>query len=191
MNKQTIRILCIVAVAILLIVTGIVLAVVLPKVKEEINENQESNISGEMLETVITGFISDLKAPGTEDPTFLTEMERSTTVSVKSFEEEDEGFVTAQVVISAPDLYSITKEVEILGALTEEQMDAELTKRIKNATPKEQEITVYFAQMEDGTWKPVVTETFLDTYYGGAWRLRQEALEQYFEKEDVGNGENG
>lgn len=107
-----------------------------------------------------------------EKPDYLMEMEDKSKYEIVSME-QDGNFIAAIAKVSAPDIYTIAKNLKVEGELTEEKIDAALTEALKNAQLTETEVPLHFEYV-NGEWKMVMTKEFTDAYYGGILRLREE-----------------
>lgn len=177
LSKKMIIIIAVAAAAVAVITTVLVIILTAPK-----------ELSNEVLKSSIDDRIASVQLPCEEAPSYITVMEEMTGVTVLSFEREDD-IATALVRIKAPDLYTATKSLEESGELDPETIDAALAELLRKADMVETELSMTFYLTDDGEWKPVITEEFLDAYYGGIIRLRDEAYNEAFkEKETTENG---
>lgn len=118
-----------------------------------------------------------------EKPTYLEKVEELQSYKILSAE-QDGDIINATVLVSAPDLYTIAKTLEVEGELTEEKINAALVEALKNATPVETEVKLIYQKI-NGVWEAVLTEEFADAYTGGLLRLREE-----YRNEVLGGADN-
>lgn len=127
------------------------------------------------LDAVLAAPISEVETEGEETPAFLSEMEDQNGYEILSFEETDDGAV-ATLKVYAPDLYSVAKQLDSeLSYETEEEMLAAIDLAIKNAPTVERQVELNFEKTDEG-YQPILTDEFLDVYYGGVFRLYKEML---------------
>jgi hypothetical protein len=77
------------------------------------------------------------------------------------------------------------KEKVVGKDVTVDEIDRLLSEMLAKAEMLETELTLEFYLDEDGEWQPFLTEEFLDAYYGGAIRLRDEAYDQAFKDKEA------
>lgn len=111
------------------------------------------------------------------DPAFLTAMEERNSFEVLSVTESGDGTVKADLRVSAPDLLAAVAAVEgkMTGTETQEQILAAMDEAVRSAELAESRVTLTFTYT-DGRWAPVLTDDFLDAYYGGVFQLRSQYL---------------
>lgn len=119
------------------------------------------------------------------EPEFLTDLESRIQCDVISMEAEGD-IANAVVRVSAPDLYTVLKNMEDTQPQTEEEAQQAIAQAIADADMVESEVAVVFEKV-DGNWELVWTEEFFNAYYGGILQLRTE----YFEQEAGGKTDEG
>lgn len=118
-----------------------------------------------------------------EKPTYLEKVEELQSYKILSAE-QDGDIINATVLVSAPDLYTIAKNLEVEGELTEEKINAALVEALKTATPVETEVKLIYQKI-NGVWEAALTEEFADAYTGGLLRLCEE-----YRNEVLGGADN-
>ena len=107
---------------------------------------------------------------------FLVLLEEKISCKLLSFEEIEDGSVEGKVQVKAPDFYSILKEFEQMPFTSEEDINALMMEKVEQADMVEKEVTLTFVYEEESGWKPLLTDTFVDAYYGGFLTYRSEYL---------------
>lgn len=80
--------------------------------------------------------------------------------------------------VYSPDVYSVAKEVDSTKVFFEQdELLNAVIEKIKLAPIAEKEIDLLFI-IVDGRYVPQLTSEFLDAYYGGVYRLREELLQR-------------
>lgn len=175
MKKLSRRTILIIASVIAVVAISIAVAVILTTPKK---------LNNEVLEASIDDCIASVQLPGEETPEYISVMEESVIVTVLSFEKEDD-IATALLRIKAPDLYTAAKTLNDSGSFDPETIDSTLAELLRKADTVETELSMTFYLTDEGEWEPVLTEEFLDAYYGGVIRLRDEAYEDYFKDKET------
>ena len=114
-------------------------------------------------------------------PAYVTMTEEKSSYEITSFVENGD-LADALLLVRAPDLYSLLKEIEAREGLTDEEKMAALEQELPNAGMLETEVAMQF-QLVNGQWQPILTSEFMDAYYGGILRLRAEIYESMMEGE--------
>lgn len=125
-------------------------------------------------------FVIQLTTSEEETPNYLLKMEEKSSYEIISLEEQEENIYAAVVRVTAPDLYSVVKNMELEGELTEEQIDAAITAEIETADLVTTDVSMMF-EYADEKWDPAFNEDFFDAYYGGIMRLRKEYYDERVE----------
>jgi hypothetical protein len=116
-------------------------------------------------------------AYGTEEiPGYLEEVEELRSYEILEATQEEDVIYTT-VLVKAPDLYTITKNLQIEGELTEEKIDAALMAALQDAVLVETEVELIYQKI-NGVWEAAMTEEFVDAYTGGLLRLRDEYYDE-------------
>lgn len=110
------------------------------------------------------------------DPEYLTKTEELNSFEIISFTADGE-LADAVVKVSAPDLYSTVKKIEAMEDKSTAEKEAMLPAELAKAQITVTELEMQF-ELINGEWKPVITDEFLDAYYGGIGRLRSEYFAQ-------------
>ncbi len=140
-------------------------------------KNHNGSVSLKTLQTSLEDAISPIQDPSEDVPDFLQEMEDRAGYEVISIDEEKDGSVRATVQVYAPDLYNTIRELDAQNFSDTSEMDKAVTAKIQEADILKKEVSIIFTQ-EDGVWVPVLTDIFIDAYYGGLLTYRQELFEQ-------------
>ena len=111
-----------------------------------------------------------------EAPDYLEKVEEIRNYEILSAEQE-ENVIYATVLVSAPDMYTITKNLQIEGEVTEEKINEALIEALKNAEPVETEVEIAFQKVGE-VWEATFTEEFIDAYTGGLLRLQKEYYDE-------------
>lgn len=113
--------------------------------------------------------------PNEETPPMLTLIEERNGYELLSFEENDNKTIATFKVYS-PDIYSVAKKIDsAMTNATKDELEAEILKELAKAPIVEKEVSVEFV-IVDGEYKLQLTTEFLDAYYGGVYKLREEFL---------------
>jgi len=160
-----------------LLILLVCLCLLLCGCKKNDTSQEEDVLTLEMLQQIMDSTMAEAQADAEGTPDYLLEMDQRTTVEVTDFEEVEDGYAIAQVTITAPDLYSVVKDLEDDRFSSEEEVDEALTEGVENADLLETELEIEF-RLEDGVWTPVLTEEFADACYGGLMTYRQEYYDQ-------------
>ena len=96
---------------------------------------------------------------------YLVKLEQMAEVTVLDFT-ESEGIITANVRVTAPDMYSVAKTVETNEYADAAGIDADICARLDEAETVTRELTVTYRLFEED-WQPELTEEFTDALYGG------------------------
>ena len=103
-----------------------------------------------------------------DDPTGLVgEFEKRSTFTLQSYE-ETEGGVLATYTVKAPDMSAIAQRAENGEFADVEALKAAVLAERETAGTVEVEVTMKFDQ-NGPLYTPVLTEEFLDAYFGGAF----------------------
>lgn len=109
-----------------------------------------------------------------EKTAYLQVLDEMNSYEVLDFTQE-EGLVYARVKVTAPDMYHVAKEMEEIVFASEEDANTVAIACMEAAELLETELTVIF-YADGGTWEPMLTEEFVDAYYGGLLTYREEYL---------------
>lgn len=103
---------------------------------------------------------------------YLALLEQSAQMTITDFS-EDGDTVTAQLTITAPDMYAIAKAIENETYTDPAALDADICQRLEQAETVTRQVEITFTG-ED--LQPLFTEAFADALYGGLMTYRQEYL---------------
>ena len=143
--------------------------------------NSTAALSAAVLEqSIIDEFSAVIEQTKEEAPYYLKKTEELSSFEISDFTSEDDGIAKATVTVSAPDLYSCVKALENESFACESDIDDALTEKLASAEIKVKEIEIQFYYNGE-EWKPLLTEEFMDAYYGGFMTLRKEYLENNWE----------
>lgn len=178
MKKLSKKMIIIIAVAVIAVAAVIAVIIIVTSPKKA---------SKEILESSVNECIEFVNLPDEQVPNYIEVLEERARVTVKKFV-SDGDTATATVTVTAPDLYTTVMELNSREDVTVDEIDSLLSEMLAKAEMLETELTLEFYRDEDGEWQPFLTEEFLDAYYGGAIRLRDEAYDNAFkDKETTGN----
>ena len=138
---------------------------------------QEDGLSLEFLQQIMDDTMAEAQAEAEGTPEYLLKMDARTTVEVTDFEEIQDGYAVAQVIVTAPDLYSVIMELQDEQFSSTGEMDKALTAGVEEAELIETQLEIEF-YLEEESWTPVLTEEFADACYGGLLTYRQEYYDQ-------------
>ena len=145
--------------------------------KKKDTPQDEDVLDLETLQQIMDDTMAEAQKEAHGTPEYLQEMDRRTTVEVLEFEEAEDDYVIAQVLVSAPDLYNVVKDLEDEKFTSEEEVDEALTEGVRDADLIETQLEIEF-YLEEDVWTPVLTEEFADACYGGLMTYRQEYYDQ-------------
>ena len=145
--------------------------------KKKDTPQDEDVLDLETLQQIMDDTMAEAQKEADGTPEYLQEMDRRTTVEVLEFEEAEDDYVIAQVLVSAPDLYNVVKDLEDEKFTSEEEVDEALTEGVRDADLIETQLEIEF-YLEEDVWTPVLTEEFADACYGGLMTYRQEYYDQ-------------
>lgn len=128
-----------------------------------------------VLEQVLEAPILEVDTEGIETPAFLYSIESRNGYEILSFEKTQTGAV-ATMRVFAPDVYGVAKNLDSSNTYTDANalMDT-LDNSIKTAPIVEKQVVVEYILTDQG-YAPILTAEFLDAYYGGIYRLRDEVI---------------
>lgn len=110
----------------------------------------------------------DAVAATVDDPTgLIKEFEERSAFTLQSYEETDGG-VIATYLVNAPDMTEIAKRAENGEFEDVEALKAAVLAELETAGTVETEVTVEF-EKNGPLYTPVLTEAFLNAYFGGAF----------------------
>lgn len=120
---------------------------------------------------------------GEKEPDFISFMEGKSSYEIISMDKDGE-LITAKVKVKSLDLYTVIKNFDGQGQnMSGSEMDRLIIEELKSAQMLETEHELQF-ELVNGKYQPVLTESFLDAYYGGIIRLRQEQLQAIVGEEE-------
>jgi hypothetical protein len=103
---------------------------------------------------------------GTEEiPGYLEEVEELRSYEILEATQEEDVIYTT-VLVKAPDLYTITKNLQIEGELTEEKIDAALMAALQDAVLVETEVELIYEKI-NGVWEDAMTAEIVYAYTVG------------------------
>ena len=146
--------------------------------------NSPKKATKEILEASVDECIEFVKLPDEKAPNYIGVLEERVSVTVKEFT-SDGDTATATVTVTAPDLYTTVMELNSRKDVTVDEIDRLLSEMLAKAEMLKTELTLDFYLDGDGEWTPFLTEEFLDAYYGGFLRLRDEAYNEVFKDKEV------
>ena len=152
-------------------------------IEDQLPEDIVSEI--EDIETQVQGSLQDVlnaaMSGDAESNELLSETEYRNGFKVLSYSETETGVLVTLLVYS-PDLYTVAKEIDENYVFeTEEELEAAVIEAVGKAEIIEQEIEVEFIKAGDG-YEPVLTMEFFDAYFGGAFKLLDDALAEMNEE---------
>ena len=110
-------------------------------------------------------------------PAFLKELDNRNGYEILTLSKSEEIYL-ATVCVYAPDVYAVARKLDNeSGELTQEELAEQILNEIKSCELVEKEVQLLY-RLQDGQYVPVLTEEFVDAYYGGVLRLYEDALEQ-------------
>ncbi len=113
---------------------------------------------------------------GEETPLVITYIEKRSNYKFISFKKNKDGTATAKVRVTAPNLYEAVKIVEEnTDTFSETEIQNRLVEAMQQLPAIQKTVTLVFVK-EQGVLQPELTSEFLDVYYGGIIRLREELL---------------
>ena len=114
-------------------------------------------------------------AEGEEPDELLTQAESRSGFEVVSCTETETGAV-ATIRVYAPNLYAVAKEIDENNQFeSEEELRQAVIEAVGKAEIVEQEIPLEYVMTENGL-EPVLSMEFIDAYYGGIFKLLEDAL---------------
>ena len=114
-------------------------------------------------------------AEGEEPDELLTQAESRGGFEVVSCTETETGAV-ATIRVYAPNLYAVAKEIDENNQFeSEEELRQAVIEAVGKAEIVEQEIPLEYVMTENGL-EPVLSMEFIDAYYGGIFKLLEDAL---------------
>ena len=114
-----------------------------------------------------------------KEPEILTIMEEKNGYEIISIDEKEE--VVAKIKVYAPDLYSLAQKMSEYRWDDEAQMEKEIIAQLEKEKIVEKEVQLVFIKGEK-EYQPILTSDFVDAYYGGALRLKEEYLLKIMEE---------
>lgn len=110
-------------------------------------------------------------------PAFLKELDNRNGYEILTLSKSEEIYL-ATVCVYAPDVYAVARKLDNeSGELTQGELAEQILNEIKSCELVEKEVQLVY-RLQDGQYVPVLTEEFVDAYYGGVLRLYEDALEQ-------------
>ena len=123
-------------------------------------------------------------ASGADAPAFLSEIDRLNGYDILELKKtEDTYLVTVRVY--APDVYTVAKTMDSENTeIPQEELAKEILIAITDSGLVEKQIQLVYEWRED-QYIPILTEDFVDAYYGGVLRLYKESIEQVMGETEV------
>ncbi len=112
-----------------------------------------------------------------ETPAFLAYLEEESCCEIVSYV-SDEELITATVKVTSLDLCGAVVNVVLEDYSDESQIDEMITQQLKDLPFVENEVELSF-EVNDGEYNPILTDEFLDIYYGGVLSLRDSMINDY------------
>lgn len=139
------------------------------------NSKYSAESAENVLEQVLEAPILEVDTEGIETPAFLCSIESRNGYEILSFEKTQAGAI-ATMRVFAPDVYGVAKNLDSSNTYTDANalMDA-LDNALKTAPIVEKQVIIEYILTDQG-YAPILTVEFLDAYYGGIYRLRDEAI---------------
>lgn len=156
-------------------VTCLLLLSACTAVKPE-TQNQDMLAAAEnAVENILAAPILEANIEGIETPAFLSTIEARNGYEILSFETNEDGAV-ATMRVYAPDVYNAVKDLDASQTYTAtDELLIALDDAMKNAPIVDREVILHYVLTDEG-YTPVLTSDFLDAYYGGFYRLRDEFI---------------
>lgn len=115
-------------------------------------------------------------------PEYIAYLEEKSAFEVISAENSNDTTINSKIKITAPDLYSTINKIKIeMDTIDENQFDKTILDELKKASVIVSEEDLQF-KLVDGKYQPILTDSFLDAYYGGIFRLREEWIASVVEE---------
>lgn len=160
------------AIVMLLVICAPIIGAMLKSVVET-DEEQAVAALDDMLDIPI----NEINTEGIETPAFLIDIEERNGYEILKFEKTESGAV-ALILVYAPDVYGVAKELDANGTFSSEaDLSVALSQALQNAPIIEKQVSIYYTLTENG-YVPNLTAEFLDAYYGGVYRLRDEIMSE-------------
>ena len=116
-------------------------------------------------------------------PEYIAYLEEKSTFEVISADNSNDTTINSKIKITAPDLYSTINKIKSeMDTIDENQFDKTILDELKKASVIVSEEDLQF-KFVDGKYQPILTDSFLDAYYGGIFRLREEWIASMVEEE--------
>lgn len=160
------------------VVIVLVLALVAVGVLAFRGAGERVQISEELLQQSLERQMRMTQTAEEGTPAYLLAMEELSVYTVTGYEMTADDTAVARVDVSAPDLYSVIKGLENRSFASDAEMDAALVEGIRAAAVRETELEITFC-LEDGMWVPVLTDAFVDAYYGGILTYQAEVYAEW------------
>ena len=164
-NKKKIAIISVSLACVLLLAVGVVVLVT------SLSRPTAHKVAMSALETVLADASIQTSV---KEPEIVTVMDERHGYELISFAKKNKSEAVALLRVYAPDLYGCVKDLPEDWS-SEEEMGKEITRCVSEAAIVEKEVELVFVKNGDD-YQPVLTEEFVDAYYGGVLRLKQEYL---------------
>ncbi len=108
------------------------------------------------------------------EPEFVSYIENKSSYNIVSFTEDD-GVITANIEVDSPDLYTAVNDIANTDLEDENEINQLLIQNMKEQPLLHNTVELEFLVTNNGI-NAVLSDYFLDAYYGGVFRLRNEAM---------------
>ena len=116
-----------------------------------------------------------LQSTGRQDrESYLAELSERSSYHVVEYARQGR-VVTAQISVTAPDMYTVAKSLENVTFSSQEDANAQLIHAMDAVRMVDCQVELQF-YLSGQKWVPMLTETFVDAYYGGLMTYRTEYI---------------
>ena len=139
--------------------------------------SNEVELTDEVIVKTISQTFTETTMPKEEIPSFLSTLEslqKFTVVSVEATEEDNT--TTVNLKVNAPDFKWVLDKIGDAEGMSKEELDMELASIISDAPLRSEDISVVFYQLDNGEWRPYVTDQLINACYGGVFEIQEDLL---------------
>ena len=161
--------------ALLVVILAVVLVIIAVGGKRVYSDSEKAEVV-ENLDDLFE--FSKTVIPGEETPPVVSAIESLNGYELISMEDDGE-LTVATFRVYGPDIYSVAKELDSESETwSEADLSGRFLEKIAEAPIVETEVRLT-VEIVGGEYKPLLTSEFLDAYYGGIYRLREEVLSNF------------
>lgn len=179
--KKNAKLIWIGAICAVVLVIGILVLVLC---MEQDSDPKITMTKDQALQQLNTALAAADSSPDEGAPAFLEELDNRNGYEILNLTEQEQTYVVT-VRVYAPDVYSVAHKLDAEeGDFTAEELADRILTEMKTCAIAEKEVQIEY-HLQDEQYVPVLTEEFVDAYYGGVLQLYEEAFEMLIGGEET------